>query len=417
MASSASSDASSMLCYEANYPIYALTLPQDAQSTQAGLRVAIAGGGGAGNYGVPNMIELMNIGATGANITANFEDKTGAISAMASLSATTLAAAIDDRVTIYRLKADDEGVESLHPQVSCSATQSEKADAFVTTLGASASGHILVAALSTGELALADTASLLEDGEPMRPLHFNALSITKRQIDSVALDMEGQFVVVASRERAAQLLPIAISPSNDDNEHDDDVDDADTPLRYSVNFDKRVNLQLSDERYCARCCCCLKNGEVVVGFVPLPKHSSKLRSIVAVFDNKGILQRKRLLAYDALSAVCASADDQFLGLGDMEGHVYVLETRSLMRLQQCQPHPLFVTSLAFAEVPTPEGTDNRVQTRLLSVSADRHLRATVLHGLRRPWLRMLAMLIILLVALAVYLLADMDSQSDSSGEL
>lgn len=88
-----------------------------------------------------------------------------------------------------------------------------------------------------------------------------------------------------------------------------------------------------------------------------------------------LVQQRRAVSYDRISAIAVSNCGQYVSVGDSGGCVRIYETNRFVLLYEQRPHTIFVTDLAFIL----REENYSFETSVLSISADKNLYVHNIH--------------------------------------
>eukprot|EP00730_Choanoeca_flexa_P020141 TRINITY_DN9845_c0_g1_i7.p1 TRINITY_DN9845_c0_g1~~TRINITY_DN9845_c0_g1_i7.p1 ORF type:complete len:437 (+),score=67.04 TRINITY_DN9845_c0_g1_i7:143-1312(+) len=382
----------SKLLYAADYPIYGV-------ATDGGGRIYILGGGGHGNYGVPNMIEILRHTDEKSNVLCATTATQGAFNNIGLATDNRhFVVGLEGDSVLYRLDLnDDKAAAKLRSIATCKPKDDEQ-EPFQTAVTNICSWRVACGSANK-YIAL---RRILPNGKGLETM----LTIpTPRQPDSITLSHDG--CTLAAACRTDQLLVWTLNAGN------------------SPKATAQPGLTWQSSRggnvpYLARSCCfgqpVLPGGDAApkensqplyVGFVPPNQHAGKLPSCVVKYTgDRARPAAHRYLSNRGLSVVKASACGGYIGVGDMEGGLVVLDHK-LNIITSSQAHGLFVTDVAFL----PHPSDPEQAPALLSVSADRNCAITPCKA-GYTNVRIAYVIAVVLLALLVYVLATAEGAQD-----
>eukprot|EP00045_Choanoeca_perplexa_P004595 m.39282 g.39282 ORF g.39282 m.39282 type:complete len:389 (+) comp12657_c0_seq1:194-1360(+) len=372
----------SKLLYAAQYPIYGV-------ATDGGGRIYLVGGGGHGNYGVPNMIEVLKHSEDSDKVMCVEEVTAGAFNNIGLANDNrTLVVGLEGDAVLYRLNVSEKAASQLTQQAVSKPPKTEK-EPFQTAVSNICSYRVACGSANS----YVAVHNIRADWSHLEPL----LTIkTPRQVDDVTLTQDGCTVAIACR---TDTLYVWTLPSPDTTAKD---------------ATKKHDLKWSyhDVAYHARACqfgSAVLEGDsekvaqsqpLYVGFIAPNKHASKLPSCLVKYDvETGRDLAHRYLSKRQISSLGVSVCGRYVGVGDMEGGLVVLD-HNLNMVTSSQAHGLFVTDITF--LTNADGGER--PPNMLSVSADRNCAMTPCVPAKGS-LRWLYVLVLLLLTALIYYLA------------
>eukprot|EP01147_Barroeca_monosierra_P008552 gene8552-10272_t len=335
----------SVLVHFEQAPLYGCSVKQQLNDDKEPNKqiLFVSGGGGQGDYGVPNVLAALQIrDSTSGTLLARHEDPRGTFSLTACHPTLNIVAtAIDGTLFLFKCE------HNRFKEIANLAVDKDKEDPMLSAAAFSPDGKWIVTGGSDGTVRLWPFPDLIS------PI-------------SIIMNKQARKLVLSQPDRSLCLfiVSLGISPKSTcvaiicENTPEITLCDVqDSQKRKKLHWRKETHLPrhfqmaLIDE---------MEHYFAIFN----ARNCKREKSFVVSWNTSLDVIAERAISKIALSALAISSDGKYCAVGDLEGRVTILSSRNLTIITQSKPHVLFITSLAFST--NSDGETSGV----ISVSAD-----------------------------------------------
>eukprot|EP00049_Salpingoeca_infusionum_P001488 m.48650 g.48650 ORF g.48650 m.48650 type:complete len:429 (-) comp11052_c1_seq1:32-1318(-) len=328
------SGSSSVAVYRPACPVYQVTCTRDV--------AVLAGGGGAGNFGVPNVLAIVEANPSGIRTVSEYKTDKGAFNNAAIHAETnSIVGSIDGETLSFTLSSTDHSLSE--PKTHTTDDRSKAEDRFQTAVSISPDGALIATATDNGAIAIWDAVSMKK---------LAAMNHKKRHVLCLGFNARGTSLLSAGMAQQACIWDITqIAASKGSQSTMMAIEAPASELSWSQGSAKPLvrcgAFGVIDGQECVYTVINGLPGDTTKMLPHLVKWSTSKETSELVQTARRAFKGTAQITCLATSAN-VQASSHFIALGDIEGCVRIVTGSNLQLLLTSKAHSQFVTSIAFA---------------------------------------------------------------------